>query len=434
MITYGTAGFRYNEEIMKKIAFKIGVACAKCSYELSSQLGIMITASHNEYTDNGVKLIMSNGEYITPNLELLVNEIVNSDDIYTQNKTCGFIIGKDTRRSCDEILNLIISGICSVDKYCKINFIGYTTTPELHYYTAGQKNYIQKYKTLYNNLNITKSGCIVDCANGVGYLALNNFNLSELTLINTNVNDHKLLNNKCGSDHVINNQLSSNHFLACFDGDADRIIFVKDKLIFDGDYISALVATYLKYFNCQHEIVVVHTSYSNKSFVDYIKTLNIKTICVATGVKNLHHVAKQYDIGIYFEANGHGTVLCKEYVYDDFPLLELFSQLVGDSICNLLGVLSILNTQIVSVDEWGNLFTKVPFKLYALDGYDKTQYKLDENETKLIEPEGIQDKLDQLDGRVFIRPSGTENKLRVYIESCNNINELFDQTVEILKN
>ena len=55
----------------------------------------------------------------------------------------------------------------------------------------------------------------------------------------------------------------------------------------------------------------IHTPYTNKAIINYIKNLNsnISIECTATGVKNLHHKALEYDVSVYFESNGHGTLL-----------------------------------------------------------------------------------------------------------------------------
>jgi phosphoacetylglucosamine mutase len=69
MYKYGTAGFRYDSDIIKKIAFRVGISVAYCSNLLQEPIGIMITASHNKYTDNGIKLVKHDGEYLTKELE-----------------------------------------------------------------------------------------------------------------------------------------------------------------------------------------------------------------------------------------------------------------------------------------------------------------------------------------------------------------------------
>lgn len=58
---------------------------------------------------------------------------------------------------------------------------------------------------------------------------------------------------------------------------------------------------------------LVQTAYANGASTDYIQeTLNVPVACTPTGVKHLHHRAQEFDIGVYFEANGHGTVVFSE--------------------------------------------------------------------------------------------------------------------------
>jgi len=92
-------------------------------------------------------------------------------------------------------------------------------------------------------------------------------------------------------------------------------------VLLDGDKIATLAAVFLRRLLSQvppsmlappPRIGVVQTAYANGASTDYItRTLGLETACTPTGVKHLHHVAKGFDVGIYFESNGHGTVLFK---------------------------------------------------------------------------------------------------------------------------
>lgn len=117
------------------------------------------------------------------------------------------------------------------------------------------------------------------------------------------------------------------------DGDADRLVYFtvpspnsnKIELV-DGDKILSLFAVYIKeqlgilnsgvYANIgnEHEcrIGIVQTAYANGASTDYLKQQGLEVAVTATGVKYLHVKASQYDIGIYFEANGHGTIVFSE--------------------------------------------------------------------------------------------------------------------------
>ena len=113
--------------------------------------------------------------------------------------------------------------------------------------------------------------------------------------------------------------------------------------LLNGDKISALIAYYIsKKVENLENVAVIHTGYSNNSFVNFINKLGIKTICTATGVKNLHSEALNHDISIYFESNGHGTVLFNKSYENLKDLEKFFHPTIGDGIMDMLGILFIL--------------------------------------------------------------------------------------------
>ena len=106
--------------------------------------------------------------------------------------------------------------------------------------------------------------------------------------------------------------------------------------------------------------------------------------CVSTGVKHLHHKALEYEVGVYFEANGHGTVLfsngAKEKLkctIDDyglpearrtaaerlFTLIDLVNETIGDAIADMLLVETILHAKGWSIKDWQSMYTDLPNKL-----------------------------------------------------------------------
>lgn len=114
------------------------------------------------------------------------------------------------------------------------------------------------------------------------------------------------------------------------DGDADRFVYFRvisansNKIdLVDGDKILSLFALFIK---AQLDIIhkmddtganvqfvtrigVVQTAYANGASTDYLRQLGLEVAFTPTGVKYLHEKASEYDVGIYFEANGHGTIL-----------------------------------------------------------------------------------------------------------------------------
>ena len=520
---YGTSGFRYNEKTMINISEKIGIGVGivalminnngmKMSKKTIESIGVMITASHNVWTDNGIKIVDNEGDMISTDLEKIMEDVVNNNvemidivntvnmDNNNFNNVIEIMIAHDTRRSCGTIYEKICAGISILNKlltsyHIVCTNLGYMTTPELHSSVVIKNNNANELKNikyeeygesmkksiLDNNIDI--SNVVIDCANGVGAVTLKKILTSQKSLIiNTNTNDHHLLNENCGSDFIINNyekirisehQPQHQHLLhASFDGDADRIIFyyidgVKNQIcIMDGDHISFLILKYVvnalekhsieKQNNDVIKIGIVHTAYSNGGFMDaidcikeIIKTddscIKIDRVCVPTGIKNLIKVAKGYDIGIYFESNGHGSIMVNK-TYDIpelFQIDNIFNRFIGDSIGNLLGVCHILKQLNINNNEFFDLIQKKEVLNTKVLVKNKNIYVTNYDQTILLEPFDIALNVKNIIGlekfkgcRAFVRPSGTEDILRLYVEnnSKNNANiyELSSQLKNIM--
>jgi len=305
---------------------------------------------------------------------------------------------------------------------------------------------------------------VVDCANGVGALAAEKFiqHLGDsITLVphNTALTTPGALNNSCGADYVktsqklppsMASQLEPGQRACSLDGDADRLIYyyLDDRSQFhllDGDKIAALVAAFIVELvkatglDDSIKVGVVQTAYANGASTKYLsERLPVK--CVSTGVKHLHHAAERYDIGVYFEANGHGTVLFSQETQDILEsrqpttpaqstalghllnLNKLINQTVGDAISDALLVEVVLAHKSYSGIEWDSLYADLPNRLVKVKVPDPSVFKTEDAERRLTNPPGLQAKLDELvrkyeDGRSFVRPSGTEPVVRVYAEA-----------------
>lgn len=237
----------------------------------------------------------------------------------------------------------------------------------------------------------------------------------------------------------------------------------------DGDKIATLIAIYirseLEKVGLDLHMGVVQTAYANGASTKYLeKVLKIEVACTPTGVKYLHHRATEFDIGIYFEANGHGTVLFKEeaiqklkdlqqrwandssissekkYALDRLVNLpELVNQAVGDALSDLLLVETALRHKNWSLEDWNAIYKDMPNRLKAQKVKDRKIFVTTDAERKLVEPHGLQDKIDALvkqyeDGRSFVRPSGTEDVVRIYAEAKTQeqADELANKVSELL--
>ena len=454
---YGTAGFRDEATKLIEISYDIGRIIAYLTLNSNENYGIMITASHNEYTDNGVKIVGYDGSMIQKKeeeiIENYINKAISIKETYDFISPKKIYIGNDTRESCIKIKEEINRGIISMSFIIKIVDFGIVSTPQHHYLVKynfeNSEKYFYKYKDL-NNLNIDFSNLIIDCANGVGYITLNKLknklNL-KYKLINNKINKYELLNNNSGSDFIITNNQLPTEFddlskLGCsIDGDADRFIFYyySDKLnILDGDYIAALyLKAITKMLNQVNKIITIgyiHSPYTNKAVINWVKTINpsINIKCAATGVKNLHHKALKYDVSVYFESNGHGTLLINNRSLLEFDFFKNFvslnNEVIGDAVSGIIGVHYCLKYLDINYKDWFNFFIKTDFLLYKKIVTDKNKFETNKIGNRLLRPITIQKELDNINELYncfcFIRPSGTENIIRIYIESNNNIENI----------
>lgn len=497
-IKYGTAGFRDKAVFLSSVIYRTGLLAALRSRYLSGKtVGVMITASHNPPEDNGAKIIDSQGEMLEQSWESYAGNIANAksslellnmlQQLYDnlgvdQNSQCFVVYGCDTRASSAELTQALRSGLTAAG--ADSEFMGVITTPQLHYLVRAFNTYQNPkvesfgvptidgyFEKLLNALDLlwkpveasTPFEVSVDCANGVGALQLAELvrmlsGRIDVSLINDNFSQPQTLNVNCGADFVKTSQKPPagvvpvlGKLYASFDGDADRIMFYyadeKSNAVhfLDGDKIATLVGKFIQKLvaasKTSFHVGVVQTAYANGSSTRYIsETLGLPVFCTPTGVKYLHHEAQKLDIGIYFEANGHGTVLFKEStiaklksikcadeaqkcaVSSLLALRDLINQTVGDAISDLLLVISILKLEKLTPALWDQSYTDAPNKLMKMTVRDRSAFKTTDAERRLIEPEGLQTKLDALmaqypGSRTFVRASGTENVVRIYAEA-----------------
>jgi len=456
-MNYGTSGFRDRAEKIIDISYKIGLIICYLSLQNNLNYGIMITASHNYYLDNGVKIVNYKGEMISSEEEMFIQNYVNEviaitklPEIFSQNT---IFIGNDTRQSYNLIKDKIIKGIKSVSKAIKIIDFNFVSTPQHHYLVNKNSfdkiDYLKKFNIV-KDLDLPTKRILIDCANGIGAKILSNFNIK---LINTKIDQFNLLNHNCGSDYVIsNNKIPDNfdiNYIGCsIDGDADRYIFYfydNEIKILDGDYIGCLymytITRQLEFINKDISFAYIHSPYTNSSLIDWIKQLNksIDIICVPTGVKNLHNEALKYDVSVYFESNGHGNILInnndllKHHFFNTLKLIN--NNVIGDAIAGLFCVLYCLTIQNINCKVWHNFFTKKKSILYKKKVKDKNLFITNNIGDRLIEPIELQNKLDYINLKYicksFIRPSGTEDLIRIYIEgnNCEMIKKEIDKMI-----
>ena len=413
---YGTAGFRYDAGSMSHVAKRMAHVLAEYaskSYPLA--VGLMFTASHNPVNDNGIKMIGPDGLMAPSEWESLAELIVNSTSFdgaipFDSNQKGTVIIGRDTRPSGPQLISEFKGELARHYPNIRLLDLDLVTTPQLHFVVkqynqigdieAASSNYFRLHEHLVGGLLVNAGNdhgkIMIDCANGVGAVTMRKLiDLNpKLGNIFQLVNTEGCVNSGCGSDHVkttgrsplILGEDDHNSQGASFDGDADRIVFWyggEDGTfkVLDGDKIAALWAVYFARLHGAESTAVVQTAYANGASRDFLSLNRVKCVRAKTGVKNLHAMAEHLQINegyktvIYFESNGHGTVLSDTNLH--------VNECTGDAISDLLFTVNVLQKLGYgrSIREWDrNMYTDRPCTLTKIPVKDRSKFVSDDGD------------------------------------------------------
>lgn len=493
VLQYGTAGFRTNAKQLDHIMFRMGLLATLRSKKTKATIGVMVTASHNPEEDNGVKLVDPMGEMVTPTWEGYATQLANAEqedllaalkdiiekEAINMSQEANVFVGKDTRSSSASLSQAVLDGVSALGGHSKD--YGLVTTPQLHYMvccknTSGKygeatvEGYYKKLCQAFIQLTKNASNCTddqkhlsVDGANGIGALKVREMEShlkGELHISLFNDGSTGKLNHQCGADFVKVQQkpptgikMNPGERCCSFDGDADRIVYYYADSeghfhLLDGDKIATLISTFLKELLTQAgldlKIAVVQTAYANGSSTKYLEdTMKVIVRCTKTGVKHLHHAAQEFDIGVYFEANGHGTVLFSKAAEEKIQQLaensstneekkraalllqntmNVINQTVGDAISDMLLIEAIMAIKGMTVQQWDAIYSDLPNRQLKVKVSDRRVIDTTDAERRAVSPAGLQEAIDSLvkkykQARSFVRPSGTEDVVRVYAEA-----------------
>ena len=330
--------------------------------------GVMITASHNPYQDNGIKLVNREGFKMEPEVLQQIEDFI--DEKLDVPLATGDAIG----RTIDHI--------------------------------AGRERYLNHLISTANfRLDGMKIG--IDCANGASWTVAERVfrGLGADTYVINDTPNGFNINVNCGStyisalqDHVRGNLLDCGF---AFDGDADRCIAVDDQgSVVDGDQILYVCGTYLDSLGRLPEHTVVATIMSNLGFFKACEKAGLATETTPVGDKYVHACMRENGYHIGGEQSGH-------VIFSDY-------EVTGDGIMTALRVLEAMVKQNKRLSELCEPITIFPQALINVPVVDKTAV-MDSPTVKVAITE-VEKQLDG-NGRLLVRPSGTEQLIRVMAEA-----------------
>ena len=349
--------------------------------------GVMITASHNSYHDNGIKIFRENGEKLSGEVE---NQIENA--FYAR-------YGKDANGQEPD--------------NAERKAVTRSINPE------GYSHFLNDKAVKLESLGAT---CVLDCAHGASYrMAPAVFSRTGLDVIPTNVlPDGRNINDHCGSTNLgeLKSRVESENadLGIAFDGDGDRVIFVDNGgYELDGDYAMVLISDLLLKTDPNFNKTVVGTVMSNLGLELALKKRGIHLVRTGVGDRLVYREMKKRDAGLGGEQSGH--IIVRKY------------QSTGDGILTALLFLESVKTLGLDIRDLRSLIVSQPQVMTNITVKRKPDLKSWDELNQLIE-----DFYGQFGdhSRLVIRYSGTEPKIRIMMESrdeqviTDNINKFVD--------
>ena len=324
--------------------------------------GVVVSASHNPKEYNGIKIFNSEGKKLSEKEESELERFFACPQTYSSLKVGGF-----------------------------------KSSPNL------KNAYIKYLKSISQNLNGLK--VVLDCSNGASYFtAPKIFKSLGADVVKTACsNNGKKINENCGSTHIENlkNKVLKERADVgfAFDGDADRIIAVDEKGdVFDGDKILYILAVQLHEKGLLNGDTIVGTSHTNTGLLIALNKKKINLIRTDIGDKYVIDAMEKMNLSLGGEQSGH--IIIK-------PFLP-----TGDGVLSALQIAGIMKTKNKSLSEL--------FDAKLLPQINKNIVV--EDKLKVLNNEKLSQSVLQISneiapvGRIFVRASGTEPKIRVMIE------------------
>ena len=343
-------------------------AVAFLTENMRCDAGIMISASHNPYYDNGIKFFDGNGNKLNRDKEIEIEAIFKDHDLLDESQAVDKEIGKSKR--IDDVIGRYIVHI---------------------------KNSFPK------PLTLAGKRVVIDCANGAGYIVGPTI-LQELgadVVVIGDKPDGFNINEGCGAMHPENLAkvvLESRADVGiALDGDADRLVMVDEKgNVVDGDKLMGVLAVHLKNQGTLKGKGMVATVMSNQGLDEYMQSQNLTLHRSAVGDKNV--VEMMQDNGINFGGEQSGHVIFSDYAK------------TGDGISSALQALAYLVETNQKASDAFNPYVSYPQLLVNLLVDEKRPLE------SIKGLDALKEKIEGLNMRHLFRYSGTENKIRLLLE------------------
>jgi len=351
----------------------------------TNQAGVVISASHNSFEDNGIKFFTNEGFKFSSDLELKIEK-----SLFENSKVVKpFDLGKATRLS------------------------------------DSQERYIEFCKSTCSELDLSGLSIVVDSANGANYSIAPQI-FKDLGADVTSIfcsPDGVNINEGCGTTHpeiLQKTVIEKNADLGiAFDGDGDRLVMVDNKgNVLDGDDLLYTLVSMNISKSKQEYKGIVGTYMTNKSLELYLNEQNIGFSRADVGDKYILNQLKEKNWILGGEPSGH--IIC------------LDSTTTGDALIASLKILNCLKEIDFDINQSLSNFKKFPQELISLK-VDNPQSIIMDNLVR-SEVAKLEHKLGKK-GRILLRPSGTEDLIRVMVEadSKEKAESLANQLAEYIK-
>ncbi|MDR3253650.1 MAG: phosphoglucosamine mutase, partial [Endomicrobium sp.] len=372
------SGIRIQEELAKGIlnagltpVFGGVMPTSAASFIMQSgkySAAIVISASHNPYMDNGIKIFNSKGFKLKDNIELKIEK--------------------------------------KIKKYLNLNIIVLNKNIKIKEDSQFLKFYEQFIVEKFAGISLKGKTIVVDCANGSSYKCAPYVlkKLGAKIIVLNNKPDGKNINLNCGALHP---EYAAKIVKECkafcgfaFDGDADRLICIDESgVIKDGDYFLASMAVWLKNKKKLKNDTLVTTVMANMGLLETMRKEHIKTVSAKVGDRYVIEDMKRYKASFGGEQSGH-------FIFKDILT-------TGDGLLSSVMLLAALNDGNKTMSEFMNIIKKFPQVLVNKKVKEKVPIKKLLNSYKLIKD---YEKVLGVNGRILVRYSGTENFVRIMVE------------------